>query len=245
MLDRVLSDNMIAPKQCTAKLADKIVLNDRYVQLKFEWTEPHLVQFQAGQYISVSIPNRPDRRSYSIVSTPDDEHGFDLLIDLAPNGLGVNYLTKMKFGEEMSCLAPLGFFVVPEKAAGKPLHFVATGSGIAPYRSMILNELQVKKNTQLILLYWGMREVNNLFWEDEFAELRESFPNFKFHPVASRPPADWPLCRGRVTDCLTIHPLLPEAEYFACGGEPMVTQVTGFLLNKGVAKENIHREKFF
>ncbi len=236
---------MLPPKQCLARLADKLELNEKYFQLKFEWTEPHSVQFQAGQYLSLSIANLPDRRSYSIVSRPDEEHGFDLLVDRAPNGVGVKYLDGLQFGQEISCLVPLGFFVVPEKAAGKPLHFIATGSGIAPYRSMILDELQTKKNTQPILLYWGIRDANTMFWEDEFAELMESFPNFKFHPVVSRPLDSWPLCRGRVTDCLNVHPLLPGAEYFLCGGEPMVNDVTTLLMGKGIAKENIHREKFF
>lgn len=236
---------MLRPQQCKAKLADKIELNEKYIHLKFEWVEPHVVPFQAGQYMSISIPFLPDRRSYSIVTSPDIQHGFDLLVDLAPNGLGVQYLSNMKFGDELSCLSPLGFFVVPEKAAGKPLHFIATGSGIAPYRSMVLDELHNKKNTQPITLYWGMRNVNHLFWEDEFSELMNAYPNFKFHPVASKPPESWPLCKGRVTDCLQTHPLTPEAEYFLCGGEPMVNDVTELLLSKDVTKDNIHREKFF
>ncbi|CAN5268173.1 hypothetical protein BH10PAT2_BH10PAT2_2990 [soil metagenome] len=236
---------MLPPKQCLAKLSDKVILNEKYVQLKFEWVEPHLVQFQAGQYLSVSIADLPDRRSYSLVSPPSNEHGFDLLVDLAPNGVGVKFLTGLEYGQEMSCLVPIGIFTVPEKAVGKPLHFIATGSGIAPYRSIILDELQNKNNTQPITLYWGIREANTLFWEDEFEELMGSYPNFKFHPVVSRPPDSWPLCRGRVTDCLNTHALLPESEYFICGGEVMVNDVTELLLGKGVSKDNIHREKFF
>lgn len=236
---------MLPPKKCTAKLADKIILNEKFVQLKFEWVEPHLVQFQAGQYISILIGNGPDRRSYSICSAPENEHGFDLLLDITPNGIGVKYLNGLQFGQEISCLCALGMLTVPPTAAGKPLHFIATGSGIAPFHGMILDQLQTQKNTQPIHLYWGMREINNLFWIDEFAELMESFPNFQFHPVISQPVEAWPLCRGHVTDCLTVHPLMPEALYYICGKEQMILEVIQTLTNLGVNDLQIHRESFY
>lgn len=236
---------MFPPKMSQAKLADKLQLNEKFIQLKFEWEEPHLAQFNAGQYVSISIPGKPDRRSYSICSSPADEHGFDLLVDLAPNGIGVQYLNSLKFGEVMTCLFPLGMFIVPDQAATKPLHFIATGSGIAPYRSMILDQLQVKKNTQPIRLFWGMRDANQLFWEDEFAELMQSFSNFSFHPVISKPQPEWPLCSGHVTDCLSIHELTPDAEYFGCGNEQMVDDVIALLQTKNIPKEKIHRENFY
>jgi len=235
---------MIPPKQCTAKLSDKLILNDKFVQMTFEWTEPHQVQFAAGQYISLLIPSVQLRRSYSICSSPAKEHGFDLLIDLAPNGVGVQYLNSLQFGQEVSCLCPLGIFTVPEVVTG-PLHFIATGSGIAPYRSMILDQLQNKKNTLPISLYWGMREPNMLFWEDELVELMQAFPHFQFHPVISQPQPEWPLCRGHVTDCLSTHQLLPDAQYFACGSEKMVIDVLTLLESKGVTKDHLHREKFY
>ncbi len=235
---------MIPPKQCKAKLSDKLIINEKFIQLTFEWTEPHDVLFSAGQYISLSIPGSQFRRSYSICSNPGKEHGFDLLIDLSPNGIGVQYLNSLQFGQEISCLCPLGIFTVPEGIAA-PLHFIATGSGIAPFRAMVLDQLQDKKSTQPITLYWGMRDPNMLFWEDEFAELMQAFPNFQFHPVISQAPEDWPLCRGHVTDCLTVHPLLPGAHYFACGIEKMVLDVLTLLESKGITKEYLHREKFY
>ncbi len=235
---------MIPPKQCKAKLSEKLLLNDRFIQFTFEWTEPHQVTFAAGQYMSILLPDSQMRRSYSICSNPAKEHGFDLMLDIAPNGIGVKYLQSLEFGQEISCLCPLGVFTVPETVTG-PLHFIATGSGIAPYRSMVLDQLQNKKNTQPIMLYWGMREPNMIFWEDEFAELMQAFPNFQFHPVISQAPEDWPLCRGHVTDCLSTHALLPNTHYFACGSEKMVTDVLTLLQTKGVPKEQLHREKFY
>ncbi len=235
---------MIKPQNFTAKLADKVELNSKYVQLNFELILPNHMEFVAGQYISLSIANSLERRSYSIYSSPDNTHGFEVLLDITPQGIGSRYLNGLQFGQEVQFLSPLGFFTVPD-GIQNPLVFVATGSGVAPMRSMILDQLQNKKNTQKIVLHWGLRHEEELFWEDEIEDLIADFPNFQFHPVISQAKGPWPLCRGRVTDCLLGHELLPNAHYFLCGGTAMVDDVQTILKEKNIPKENIHREKFY
>lgn len=238
---------MSQPQHFRAKLADKVILNPKFVHYFFELVEPNRMEFDAGQYVSIELPNADgQRRPYSIVSSPEKDHGFELLVDIAPNGLGVKYLNNLKFGEEMKVLAPMGMFVIdPEVVNRNPLAFIATGAGIAPFRSMILDELQIKKNTQPITLYWGMRHVEELFWENDFAEISQSFPNFRIHPVISQPLPEWPLCRGRVTDCLSVHELLPNADYYLCGNDTMIANVMSLLQTKNVPKEKMHRERFY
>jgi ferredoxin-NADP reductase len=236
---------MIPPKLCKAKLSDKVVLNEKFTQFYFEMTEPNALTFEAGQYVSLAVDPAGHRRSYSICSTPSKEHGFELLLDVAPNGMGVRYLNSLEFGQEASMLAPMGMFTVSEQVVDKPLVFIATGSGITPFRSMVLDQLQIKKNTQPMILHWGLRHVETMFWEDEFEELSENFPNFKFHPVISQAPEQWPLCRGRVTDCLLVHDLIPDAHYYLCGNDKMIADTMATLAQRGVPKENIHHEKFY
>jgi ferredoxin-NADP reductase len=237
---------MVKPQQCVAKLADKHVLNDKYVQLFFECVQPSRFAFDAGQYVSIAIPDGSgERRSYSICSRPDEEHGFELLIDVTPHGKGTNYLTGMAFGQEMQFLAPLGRFIVPPEVTANPQVFVATGSGVAPFRSMILDQLQTKKNAAPMLLYLGLRHVEELFWEDEFEELAQNFPNFRFHPVISQALPEWPLCRGHVTDCFMVHETTPNSEYYLCGNQRMIDDMMRLIQEKGIAPEKIHHEQFF
>src|SRR5689334_14876249 len=120
---------MIPPKSCRAKLADKIILNSKFVQYRFEMDEPHHFDFVAGQYISLLVDPAGDRRSYSICSVPSDDHSFELMLDETPNGIGTQYLRNLQFGEEVQFLAPLGMFTIEEDATGFPLVFVATGAG--------------------------------------------------------------------------------------------------------------------
>lgn len=236
---------MTTPQRCRAKLADKIIQNQKFVQYFFELIEPHEVQFQAGQYVSLKVSERGDRRSYSICSSPEKNHGFELLIDISPQGLGTSFLSEMTLGQEVDVLMPLGVFTVSQASDEQAVIFLGTGSGIAPFRSMILDQLQAKHDTRPIVLHWGLREVNQLFWQDEFQELAESFPNFHFHPVISRPTNEWPLCRGRVTDCLRTHEFNQQAGYYLCGNAAMLQETLTILQEKGILPGHIHHEKFF
>lgn len=251
------------PRPFTAKLADKIEHNPKFTQYFFELVEPNKLEFQAGQYVSIQVSPDGHRRSYSICSSPEKDHGFELMVELGPFGIGVQFLKNLQFGQEMNCLGPMGMFTIVDQpsaaiegaeaaedvtttaSAETPIVLVATGSGIAPFRSMILDQLQVKKSKRQIMLHWGLREVVDMAWEDEFEELAEDFPNFRFHPVISHPTPDWPLCQGRVTDCLYVHGLLPEADYYLCGSAPMIEDVWKLLMSRGVSEAKLHREKFY
>lgn len=238
---------MQPPQQYIARLEDKTVHNEKFVQYKFEFTNPHSMDFIAGQYVSLKVAENGTRRSYSICSTPGIKHGFETVVDLEPAGIGCQFLERLKFGDEVSLLAPLGQFVIDTQLQEDEIILVATGSGISPFMSMILDLLQEKQDTRPISLYWGMRHVEHLFWQDEFELLSENFANFSFHPVLSRAPEEWPLCRGRVTDCLSVHQLSesPKVGYYLCGSAPMIVDVSQVLSQKGVQAEHIHHEKFY
>lgn len=238
-------------QQMTAKLADKTVFNPKYTEYRFELEHPHTMQFQAGQYISVAVAENGDRRSYSLTSNPDNIHGFDLLVDHSPQGVGSQFMQNLQFGQVIQIMGPMGKFVVDRAKATDPVHpekelvLIATGSGIAPFHAMVLDLLQDQAETRKITLYWGMRHVHELFWQNEFQDLVESFETFSFHPVISQPIPQWTLCQGRVTDCLVGHELPPQAGYYLCGSATMITDVRALLESKGVLPENIHFEKFF
>lgn len=235
-------------QRCTAVLAETQQLNEKFLFMVFEMKEPHALAFEAGQYVSLGFPDNPVRRPYSIASAPSSDHKFELLIDTTPQGIGTKYLTNLSYGQEVALLAPMGMFTLAKAEQAqkeKSLMFIATGSGIAPLRSMILHLLQTENDTREMWLYWGLRYEADLFWEEEFQELSKAFPNFHFHITLSKAGDEWPLCRGRVTDCLSIHQLPAEAGYYLCGSKPMIEDTMKLLAEKGITKEFIHHEKFY
>lgn len=233
------------PQKFTAKLEEKIPLNDKFINLHFELVEPNKIEFEAGQYVSIQVDSQGTRRSYSISSRPDVNHGFELLVDLDPQGLGVKFLDDLEYGQEISLMGPMGEFTVEDRDDEKSLVFVATGSGIAPFMSMVTDLLQVKQDPRPMILYWGLRYADQMFWQDEFVQLAENFPQFKFHPVLSKPAEGWVLCSGHVTDCLSVHDMLPDAGYYLCGNKRMIEDTTKILVELGIKPENIHHEKFY
>jgi ferredoxin-NADP reductase len=233
------------PQVFTAKLADKFVHNHKFTQYQFELVQPNHIEFIAGQYVSIAVSTQGHRRSYSIVSTPDNNHGFELFLDPKPDGLGSQYLENLKFGDSVQALGPMGTFVVRSQDPQVPLVFIATGSGIAPLRSMLYDQLQKHGTGRQMVLYWGLRHESELCWQEDLKDLVARFPNVTFHPVISKALHEWPLCHGRVTDCLAVHELIPTAEYYLCGSAQMISDVTEILDARGVAAEQILYEKFY
>ncbi len=232
------------PQQFTARLEEKVQHTDKYVQYSFELTEPHTMQFVAGQYVSIKVSEAGQRRAYSICSAPSIDHGFELLVDISPKGLGCCYLESLKFGDTVSVLGPLGMFTMPETDE-TARYCIATGSGIAPFRSMILDELQNKHDPRPLTLYWGLRHEQDMFWELEFQELAQSFPHFTSKIILSQPGENWPLDKGRVTDLLTALGTPATAGYYLCGNGAMVKQAIEQLTQAGVPQQHIHHEMFF
>lgn len=229
-----------------AQLSEKVTLGSNFLFLQFELIEPHRIEFQAGQYILLEIPTSPKKRQYSITSAPRLDHAIQLLVEIVPEGQASGYFASMEVGHKITFWAPAGEFVIKEdiQANSDPLVFVATGSGLAPLRAIILDQLRTRETKRSLKLHWGMREAADLFWLDYFEELRKNYPNFSYDITLSRPPEGWTLCKGRVTNCLTVHELLPNAHYYICGNPNMIEDSMKVLTERGVGADRMHHEKF-
>lgn len=236
---------MTTPTQFTAKLEEKIEHNSRYIQYQFEFVEPHQLPFRAGQYVSLKVTDQGDRRSYSICSSPGITHGFELLVDVSPDGLGSRYLQQLQYGDTVSGLAPLGHFTIVDNIPEQSLVFVATGSGIGPLNSMITDLLQEQQDPRPITLYWGMRHPQELFWLNDFQDMVEAVDRFSFYPVVSQPLPEWTLSTGRVTDMLQVHQFTADTGFYLCGSDKMIADVKQLLIQKEISERHIHHERFF
>ncbi len=97
--------------------------------------------FVPGQFVTLDLPihEKPNKRwrSYSIASWPDGTNVFELLIVLADQGVGTTYLfNEVSVGSELTFRGAQGVFTLPEQL-DKDIFLICTGTGIAPFRSMI------------------------------------------------------------------------------------------------------------
>ncbi len=235
----------------SARISDKFFVTDnqKFLYVKLELVQPDRISYAAGQYVSIRVNGVGERRSYSIVSTPDDNHGFHLLAEMVEDGKGSGFLKNVSIGDTVEVLGPLGRFVVNDSSRTNNLLFVATGSGIAPVYAMINDLLINKRESRQIRLHWGLKNEANMFWFDNFERLMEQYPNFVFDPVLSQPDSDWSLCSGHVQDCLKRDfPSTSEGlkgwEGYVCGNPVMVEQVSTLLVELGMKSESVYHEKF-
>jgi phenol/toluene 2-monooxygenase (NADH) P5/A5 len=234
------------PQLYRARVSEHTLVHGKFQWVIFELVSPNQIDFQAGQYLMMNIPDMDAKRSYSIASPPANRHQLDILVDIGPQGDGSMYLQSLNPGEEVRFMAPAGAFVQSNDPEEHNLIFIATGSGISAIRSMILDLLQTKADPRSITLHWGMRHVDDIFWEEDFRLLEKQFDNFHFDLVLSKAPPEWPLCTGHVTDCLLHHhQSFANTGFYLCGNNQMITSVSTMLAEKSVKPQHIHHERFF
>lgn len=230
----------------TAITSEHTLLKGRYQWVIFELQEPRQIDFKAGQFIMMNIPGMQAKRSYSIASPPNLKHQIDILVDVGPQGDGSLYLQSLNPGEKVEFMAPAGQFVLADDPTEEKLILIATGSGISAIRSMVLDLLQTRQDQRPIHLHWGMRHVEDIFWEEDFRLLETQFSNFHFDLVLSQAPQGWPLCSGHIDDCLNAHyPDFAGCGFYLCGNNHMIESVSNLLQTKGVPNQNIHHEQFY
>lgn len=228
-------------KKFPAKLVKITQLNHDVFQFDFTY-EGENVDFTAGQFFMLEVPT-PERkitRSYSIASVPAQKNFFSLCVKLIDGGLGSEYLRAMKEGNEAGFMAPFGHFIPKEN--GKNAIMVATGTGLAPFMSMIPTMLAQGFDKQ-ITLYFGVRHEEDLFYVDRLREWERTHSNFKAIVTLSQPTEAWTGEKGRVTEHLnTLN--FDGCTVYICGNGDMVKSVKDLLDSKGVAREDICLEQF-
>lgn len=230
----------------SAVITTKTEVNQKYLLLHCELQQPHRLSFVAGQYVILDIPGQPAKRQYSIASEPEMDHAIVLLIDITPAGPGSSYLATRKVGDKIEFFAPVGRFVLADSAQEKSLVFVATGTGIAPLRSMMDDLLITQKDPRSITLYWGMRHTQDLFWEEELYEMDKEYENFSFEIILSEPPENWKLSKGHVLDLLEGYQKnYQDVGFYICGSRAMVESVSSYVIDHGANKELVHHELFY
>jgi NAD(P)H-flavin reductase len=225
-----------------AEVVSKTQLTHKMFKLVVKLIEPSEMVFKAGQCVAFHV-NPKNKRLYSIASVPSQKSVLDFLIDISPGGLGSQMVDAMQPGNQFELSGPFGIFTVPETDKG--LLFIGTGSGLAPYISMVpaLSEQGVLNNTEL---WWGVRSEQDIFSKEDLDSFVQQNKNFKYNLTLSQPSESWQGVRGRITTHLTEMP----SEYFQnkiayiCGSTPMIKEVRTLLISKGIEPKNIKIEIF-
>lgn len=194
-----------------------------------------------GQYIDVIGPGGV-RRSYSIANAPTTEKQLELHVRAVEGGVMSRYWFEAAMINDLVRLnGPLGsFFLRPLQ--GLNLVFLATGTGIAPVKSMI-EQLATSADSEQplsITVYWGGRE-----GEDHYFGLVGLHPKLRYIPVLSRPNQDWAGASGYVQDAmLNDAPDLARTVVYACGSDVMIHGAKAKLMEAGLSAQRFYSDAF-
>ncbi|MBS1753892.1 MAG: oxidoreductase [Ferruginibacter sp.] len=225
-----------------------IRITDETFNTKRYWIEvPELTSFDfiPGQFVTLDLPIHEKAnkrwRSYSIASWPDGTNVFELVIVLDKIGAGTHYIfNEIKIGSQLVFRGAQGVFTLKEPL-NKELFLICTGTGIAPFRSMvhhIKNNIIAHKN---ITLVFGCRTKDTLLYHAEMMQLAKDLPGFAYIPTLSR--ETWEGATGYV------HPIYESlcankqpANFFICGWRGMIDEAKQRILDMGYDKKDIHVE---
>jgi len=215
-------------------------------------TSGGVFDFVPGQFVTLDLPIHEQKnkrwRSYSIASAPSNNNEFELVIVLLEGGLGTTYLfNEVKVGTTILMRGPQGVFVLP-KAITTDLYFICTGTGVAPFRSMLL-DIHHKKIPHLQMhLLFGCRKYTDSLYGAEFENLEAAEAHFYYHPSFSR---ETEMREGAHLGYVheTYKRLLAsgaskEAHFYICGWKNMVDEARATLTELGIPKTQIHFELY-
>jgi CDP-4-dehydro-6-deoxyglucose reductase len=211
----------------------------------FEFDLPSLEKFGfvPGQFMSLTAGIGDDEitRAYSIASPPSGNR-FALCLNEVEGGRFSPHLFTLKSGDEVSCQGPFGAFIFKRPISDSLL--VATGTGIAPFRSMLLDRLPQERERQFTLVF-GVRHEHGLLYREEWEALARQHPNFDFRPTLTRPGTEWTgrtgRVQGHVLEALADH---RELDIYICGLKEMVNDVRALLKERGMDRKRIVYERY-
>jgi ring-1,2-phenylacetyl-CoA epoxidase subunit PaaE len=210
--------------------------------------------FKAGQHLTLraTIDGEEVRRNYSLCTAPD-EQDWMVTVKRIGGGLFSNWVgDNLKPGDMVDVMPPHGSFT-SEFDAEKSRHLVgiAGGSGITPVMSLIKTMLRSEPNSRFTLLY-GNRDSSSVIFLEALAGLKDKhLGRLELYHFLDAEEQDIELFNGmldRVRCDDAILSLVPDAAevdgWFICGPGPMMDAAEGALLDRGIAKERIHIERF-
>ena len=226
-----------------ARLIDSREIAPGVRHFEFEALGVERLEFVPGQFTSFVdiVGGKEITRAYSMAAAPSGTNRFELCLNRVEQGHLSPRLFAMQPGDRIEMRPPLGMFVLRQPS--RDSIFVATGTGIAPFRSILQAHLSAA--SPAFTLLFGVRYESHLLYKREFDEMALRYPQFRFWPTLTRPDAGWRGLEGRVQ----AH--LPEAlggrrdvDFYLCGLKEMVDDVRAWLKAQGFDRKQIFYEKY-
>jgi CDP-4-dehydro-6-deoxyglucose reductase len=207
-------------------------------------------QFMPGQYVEIIPPNGQWLpRAYSIGNAPQNGGSIELQIRLVETGRLSSWLfEELKTDDVIQVRGPRGNFTMkslPEKS----LVFVAGGTGFAPIKALIEQQIQMN-NQRKMELYWGVGSADDVYEIETLTQWKNTAPNFKCILAIDKGelpklPEGITAFSGKLADVITNNKTqFKESDAYVAGNPSMMPGIMKNLMEQGIASENIHIDSF-
>ncbi len=212
--------------------------------LRFISAKPNkpLAPFRAGQYIGliVEINGVRTSRPFSLASSPNQLAYYELGIKRKENGfVSIYLLDKIKVGDILEATEPLGDLYYNQIFHGEDLVFIAGGSGITPFISMLKNitEHNLKLN---VWLFFGCLTEKDILFKKELNDIQSRRPNIKIQYILSEPGSNWKGACGFITKDKILEDIktIKDKFFYIVGNRAMYSFIQEQLEELNVAKSS-------
>ena len=163
--------------------------------IRLKWPDGHNPDFKTGQFITLYWPDTPNyKRAYSLSSCALDRGFYEVTVK-RDGKMGTRIVDWAKAGDKFFVIPPVGKFL-PVYEPNKHLICVAGGSGVTPFRGFVREATRRKLETKITILY-SVRTPSDIIFNDEFRQLEQENPNFKFYVTCTRLKPERSLERAR------------------------------------------------
>ena len=222
-----------------------------------EVADEERIDFKAGQFVTMDLPIAEKRlkrwRSYSIANEPDGTNILEFCIVYLEGGAASDYLFKeAKVGTPIRFKGPSGNFVLPDSLSND-IVLICTGTGVAPFRSMLLDIRRHKKTHQNIHLIFGTRHEDGILYQTEFEALVKEMEGFRYSVALSRTTSlpenkeSSDFYKGYVHQIYakTYEKVRPDLHFYLCGWSNMIDDaVAKLIVDLGYDKSQVHYELY-
>lgn len=216
-------------------------LSETTTQVSLVLEDRGALGFLPGQYVNIQIPGTDQTRSYSFSSGPRADEVSFLLRDTPTGALPTYLRERAKVGDRVEFHGPLGSFYL--RPVQRPVLFLAGGTGLAPFLSM-LDKLSQEGVEHPIHLIFGVTNDPDLVKLDQLEGYTKQLPSFTFACCVADEGSSYPN-KGYVTRYIEPEHLNEgDVDVYLCGPPPMVDAVRSFLTAQSVAPTNFYYEKF-
>ena len=209
---------------------EKIIRQEELTQGTYLLEVGQRFPFLSGQVVKVAVDGTEPPRIYSICNG-NNQNRLQILYTVKEDGYLTPRLALKKPGDIILISRPYGGFTGNDQ----PAWWIAAGTGIAPFHSMLQSGMISNKK-----LIHGAGYARQFYFKDEFMDILGS----DYIRCCSREKASF-CFHGRVTDYLQDQELPPDMPFFICGKALMVVEVRDRLISKGIDYDAIIAEIYF